>query len=107
MNHEARDERVRQDIQLALRWTPGIEVGGIHVAVSAGTVTLTGQVTDLTARQSIEQVARGVLGVRSVVNQTRLERPSIIASTALDKFDSAAAAGPAERFAPQLRRRPA
>jgi hypothetical protein len=76
MNAEKREERMRQEIQLALQWTPGVDTGGVDVVVVAGVVTLSGRVDDVTARRVIEQIIRNMLGVQSVVNKLRIDRPA-------------------------------
>lgn len=73
---EKLDEKIRQETQLGLAWTPGVDPGSVGVAVEAGIVTLTGHVSDPSARQAAEQLARRVLGVRTVANEIQIQRPS-------------------------------
>ena len=76
MNAEKRDEKIRQDIQLELRWIPAVDPESVEVAVHDGVVALAGHIADTSARQAAEQLARRVLGVRSVVNEIQVRRSS-------------------------------
>jgi osmotically-inducible protein OsmY len=72
--NDAKDEKIRQEIQHELRWMPPVDPGQLGVAVKAGAVTLTGTVNDGTTRQAVEQLARRVLGVQSVANEIQIRR---------------------------------
>jgi osmotically-inducible protein OsmY len=73
------DEKILQEIHHELRCVPGVEPGDVKVAVESGVVTLTGQVANHSIRQAVEQLARHMHGVRSVVDDIRIHRSSSIA----------------------------
>jgi|GEM_PF-543689 osmotically-inducible protein OsmY len=54
---------------------------GISVEVRDGVATLTGEVADSSMRSSVEGTAKGVLGVRSVVNLVRVAQALPVART--------------------------
>jgi len=72
MNAMKRDETIRQAIESELRWMPVVDPGNVDVRVEDGVVTLAGHVVDASARQAVDQLARRVLGVRSVANQIQV-----------------------------------
>ena len=64
------DDDLERQVALALEQEPSLEddFPGIHVDVLAGVVTLWGEVTSDRERHKAEDIARGVPGVRKVVN---------------------------------------
>ena len=72
------DEKVLQELQLELRWMPGVDVRNVAVkaTVKAGVAILFGHVSDPSVRRVAEQVARRVLGIRSVINEIKLHHPT-------------------------------
>ena len=78
MDAETLDEKTLQELQLELRWMPGIDPRNVAVkaSVKAGVAILFGHVSDPSARRVAEQVARRVLGVRSVVNEIKIHHPA-------------------------------
>ena len=75
---EKLEEKILQELQLELRWMPGVDPRNVAVkaSVEAGIATLSGHVTDPSIRRVAEMVARRVLGVRSVVNQIKIHHHS-------------------------------
>ena len=71
------DEKILQELQLELRWMPGVDPRNVAVkaSVEVGIATLSGYVTDPSIRRVAEMVARRVLGVRSVVNHIKVHHP--------------------------------
>ncbi len=97
MDAEKLDEKILQELQLELRWMPGVDVRNVAVkaTVKAGVAILFGHVSDPSVRRVAEQVARRVLGVRSVVNEIKLHHPTVETEqdlghsrSALDAFGS-------------------
>jgi osmotically-inducible protein OsmY len=78
MNSENLDEKILQELQLELRWMPGVDLQNVAVnaTVKAGVAILFGHVSDASVRRVAELVARRVLGVRSVVNEIKLQNPT-------------------------------
>ncbi|MBC7894346.1 MAG: BON domain-containing protein [Cytophagaceae bacterium] len=68
------DDRICQDVTVALDGDAGIDAGDIDVRVAEGEVTLTGTVADKFARQRAEHIAHGVFGVTDVQNMLRIKR---------------------------------
>ncbi len=78
MHEDTLDGKILEELQLELRWMPGVAVqnDAVEATVKAGVATLTGHVTDLSIRRVAELVARRVLGVRSVINEIKIHHPS-------------------------------
>jgi osmotically-inducible protein OsmY len=78
MDAEKLDEKILQELQLELRWMPGVDLQNVAVnaTVKAGVAILFGHVSDPSVRRVAELVARRVLGVRSVVNEIKLQNPT-------------------------------
>jgi osmotically-inducible protein OsmY len=74
MDAEKLDEKILQELQLELRWMPGVNLRNVAIkaTVKAGVAILFGHVSDPSVRRVAEQVARRVLGIRSVVNEIKL-----------------------------------
>jgi osmotically-inducible protein OsmY len=68
-NQVKNDDEIKKRIQEHLSWDNRIDGLGIHVKVSNGKVTLTGQVSSYCARRAAESDARSIEGVTSVDNQ--------------------------------------
>jgi hypothetical protein len=75
---EKLDEKILEELQLELRWMPGVDPRNVAVkaSVEAGVAILFGHVSDPSVRRVAEQVARRVLVVRSVVNEIKIHHPT-------------------------------
>jgi osmotically-inducible protein OsmY len=62
------DEEIQQDVQAELHWQPFIKSSEIGVAVKNGIVTLTGTVDAYSKKESAENAAMKVLGVKGIAN---------------------------------------
>jgi osmotically-inducible protein OsmY len=62
------DTQLQRDVLEALRWEPGIDATHVGVTAKEGVVTLTGSVPVYAHKFAAERTARGVHGVRAVVN---------------------------------------
>lgn len=81
-------EDIRQDVQDELAWDMSLHAPAIGVAVSAGTVTLTGHVRSYAEKRTAEKAAKRVAGVVVVANDLEVRLPS---SQQRDDSDIAAA----------------
>ncbi len=68
------DERIKEDVNDRLMQSWEIDPTDLEVAVSAGEVTLTGEVRTRDEKFRAEQLAESVLGVKDVTNQLRIKR---------------------------------
>ena len=68
------DDRIRDDVCERLAAEHGIDPSDVEVAVSGGTVTLTGTVPDRGMKYRIEDIVDGCSGVRDVENRLRVAR---------------------------------
>lgn len=64
------DSKLQQAVNEKLTATPGVSA-----TVQNGVVTLSGEVTDETAKQTAEDAAKNVKGVKSVVNNINVQAP--------------------------------
>jgi hypothetical protein len=64
------DSKLQQAVNEKLNTTPGVSA-----TVQDGVVTLSGEVTDEAARQTAEDAAKNVKGVKSVVNNITVQAP--------------------------------
>jgi len=64
------DSKLQQAVNEKLTTTPGVSA-----TVQNGVVTLSGEVTDETAKQTAEDAAKNVKGVKSVVNNINVKVP--------------------------------
>src|SRR5690349_17428170 len=62
------DREMQQHVQNALDFEPSVEATAIGVSVSAGIITLRGDVATYREKQTAERVALGVYGVKAVAN---------------------------------------
>jgi osmotically-inducible protein OsmY len=79
MDAEKLDEKILEEIQLELRWMPGVDPRNVAVkaSVKAGVAILFGHVSDPSVRRAAETAARRVLGVRSVVNEIKIHHQAV------------------------------
>lgn len=69
------DERIRNEIFHALGLDSRLAEAKVDVSVSRGTVTLTGTVSSLVARDALLQIARDVRGVKAIGHQLGIMCP--------------------------------
>lgn len=67
------DEDITFHVEKELLLDPGVPFNAIDVATHNGIVTVSGDVTDLLAKQRTTRVAETVRGVRSVVNRIKVD----------------------------------
>jgi osmotically-inducible protein OsmY len=72
---EATDDEIREAVQRTYQHDPRVLSFKLDVQVDHGTVTLTGEVSHLTAKRSAERDARQTIGVRRVKNNLRVRWP--------------------------------
>lgn len=70
------DSQLQQFVLNALAWEPSIVAGHIGVTADAGVVTLSGHVTTYAQKLAAETAARGVKGVKAVVEDIKVRLPS-------------------------------
>jgi len=66
------DDTIAKDIQNKVATDPATKDSQVNVVAKDGKVTLSGAVSDLTAQQKVEQIAREEPGVAGVDNQTSI-----------------------------------
>jgi hyperosmotically inducible protein len=76
----AQDKRVTDDyitdaVSSRLAADALVKGGGIKVEVKEGVVTLDGKVTEAKQKAKAEKLAKGIKGVKSVVNNLKIEKP--------------------------------
>jgi len=71
------DSALEEHVRNVLRYDPATTAFAVGVASKGGTVSLTGSVKTAFERALATEVASGVLGVKRVDNQLKLERPEI------------------------------
>jgi hyperosmotically inducible protein len=71
--HSAADDRIYNQVRMKLASDPTVKGGGIEVNVEGGVVTLTGKVRQDKQRQKAENLTRKVKGVKTVINQLRVD----------------------------------
>lgn len=71
----ATDDEIRSAVERAFKHDPRVLSFDLRIQVDHGTVTLTGDVSHLTAKQSAERDARQTIGVRRVKNNLRTRWP--------------------------------
>lgn len=69
------DEALTQSVQSKIRAESGLATEPIHVATTSAVVTLTGEVTSASHKARAEELAKGVEGVKSVVNNLTVKVP--------------------------------
>ena len=75
------DNRIREDVCDRLTDDPDIDASEIDVRVANGEVTLTGTVTDRTAKRHADNLAERIGGVRHVQNNLRVSPAGALAGT--------------------------
>jgi osmotically-inducible protein OsmY len=69
----ATDQELQTAVTEELRYTPGVDVSGVDVLVSNGTVTLSGKVTSLPGRLAAYHAVMRVAGVTNLVDQLAVD----------------------------------
>ena len=72
------DKELRQAVEQALDWEPGIDAKGIGVSVEDGVVTLSGQVPTFAEKREAEKVTGMVRGVRAVACELEVALPAAL-----------------------------
>ena len=72
------DETLTQNVQAKLKADPALATAAINVSTAAGVVSLSGTVKSEAEKASAEQLARGVAGVKSVVNNLIVKAAVVI-----------------------------
>lgn len=70
------DAQLQHDIVQELQWEPSVNATHMHVAVKDGIVTLTGYVSSLTEKWTVEHVVKSVAGVRAVADELEVRLPA-------------------------------
>jgi osmotically-inducible protein OsmY len=74
--YQRSDERIREEIADNLMRHPQIDASEIEIEVREGMVTLKGTVDDRQVKYMLEDEVEGVLGVKDVTNQVRVQKES-------------------------------
>lgn len=67
------NSELQKDVQDAIKWEPLLHAAEIGVIVKDGVVTLTGTVDNYTKKLQAEKAAKGVSGVRALVQDIEVE----------------------------------
>ena len=70
------NQKLKEDVQNALDWEPGVDQSDIGLSVDEGVVTLRGNVRSYTERATAERVALRVYGVKAVANDLEVRLAS-------------------------------
>jgi osmotically-inducible protein OsmY len=87
------DERIEEDVNEALTDSPDLDASEIEVKVSNGEVTLSGTVTERSAKRTAEDVAERCSGVKDVRNEIRVQRESDSGTNGQSQLRGKSAAG--------------
>jgi osmotically-inducible protein OsmY len=66
------DRELQENVQAALDWEPSVEATEVGVTVDEGVVTLRGQVKSYREKETAEQVALRVYGVKGLANELKV-----------------------------------
>lgn len=83
-----RDERIREDVSIALADDPYLDASAIQVKVENGEVTLDGTVRTLACRRRARMLAKVIAGVVHVQNNLRVESAAQQQAAAADQMDA-------------------
>ena len=70
------DKELKQHVQNALDWEPGLDATDIGVSIDGGVATLRGNVASYSEKMTAERVALRVYGVKAVANDLFVHLPS-------------------------------
>jgi osmotically-inducible protein OsmY len=74
-NKPVTDDFISDTVRQKLAADSLVKGGAIDVEVKDGTVTLKGKVQEMKQRDKAERIARKVSGVKTVVNEIKIEKP--------------------------------
>ncbi len=72
---KATDDYINDAVKQKLAADTVVKGGGLSIDVKNGVVTLSGKVQEMRQRSKAEQLAKKVHGVKSVVNNIKIEKP--------------------------------
>jgi osmotically-inducible protein OsmY len=78
------NEELQKDVQDAIKWQPLLKAAEIGVTTKDGVVSLTGIVSSFTKKLEAEKAAKGVLGVKAVVEDIHVKFANDTNKTDLD-----------------------
>jgi osmotically-inducible protein OsmY len=78
------DKELKQHVQNALDWEPGIDAKDIGVSVETGVITLRGNVSSYAEKMTAERVTLRVYGVKAVANDLAVHLPHEFVRTDTD-----------------------
>jgi len=87
------DERIEEDVNEALTDSPELDASEIEVKVSNGEVTLSGTVTERSAKRTAEDIAERCSGVKDVRNEIRVQRDNESGTNGQSQLKSKSASG--------------
>ena len=67
------NEQLQKDVQDAIKWQPLLKAAEVGVTAKDGVVSLTGIVSSFTKKLEAEKAAKGVLGVKAVVEDIHVK----------------------------------
>jgi osmotically-inducible protein OsmY len=86
------DKELKQDVQNALDWEPGLDAKNVGVSVEAGVVTMHGNVRSYAEKMTAERTALRVYGVKAVANDLAVHLPHEFVRTDTDIAQAAISA---------------
>ncbi len=78
------NEQLQRDVLDAIKWQPLLQAAEIGVTAKDGVVSLTGIVSSFTKKLEAEKAAKGVLGVKAVVEDIHVKFANDLEKTDLD-----------------------
>ncbi|MEY4893285.1 MAG: hypothetical protein RL751_95 [Bacteroidota bacterium] len=78
------NEQLQKDVQDAIMWQPLLKAAEVGVTAKDGVVSLTGVVSSFTKKLEAEKAAKGVLGVKAVVEDIHVKFANDATKTDLD-----------------------
>ncbi|MEN9969396.1 MAG: hypothetical protein RIR94_1594, partial [Bacteroidota bacterium] len=78
------NEQLQKDVQDAIMWQPLLKAAEVGVTARDGVVSLTGVVSSFTKKLEAEKAAKGVLGVKAVVEDIHVKFANDPVKTDLD-----------------------
>jgi osmotically-inducible protein OsmY len=78
------NEQLQKDVQDAIMWQPLLKAAEVGVTAKDGVVSLTGVVSSFTKKLEAEKAAKGVLGVKAVVEDIHVKFANDTTKTDLD-----------------------
>jgi osmotically-inducible protein OsmY len=78
------NEQLQKDVQDAIKWQPLLQAAEVGVTAKDGVVSLTGIVSSFTKKLEAEKAAKGVLGVKAVVEDIHVKFANDLSKTDLD-----------------------